>query len=143
MQLAESVLKIAAAAICVAYASSQPTDKIDAKGLQAASPPIPKRIGPVPIPPIYWPGSPENKSWVDQAIRGHQGLIDQILKLCRKAKPSDDPERCKGVLNQCRQQCTDIFVDSPDSLPGTGSNMAGRLRRCIRECMQANDCGDF
>jgi RHS repeat-associated protein len=54
-----------------------------------------------------------------------------------------EEERCKKVLKGCREKCLDQFVNDPDSLPGMGSNLQGRQRRCIRECTEAQNCFDF
>lgn len=54
-----------------------------------------------------------------------------------------EEERCKKVLKECREECLDKFVDDPDSLPGIGSDLQGRQRRCIRECAGGQNCFDF
>ena len=56
---------------------------------------------------------------------------------------NEDAERCKNVLKECREICTDIYVENPNGLPGTGSDMPGRIRRCIRECMEGQGCNNF
>jgi RHS repeat-associated protein len=38
----------------------------------------------------------------------------------------------------CTEACTDDFEHSPDLMPGEGRDMAGRLRRCINECVDKN-----
>jgi RHS repeat-associated protein len=73
-----------------AYANSSPAMKADPEGLQSPSIPIPGTPGIAPIPPVFIPGTPENRKWTDQAIGGAQGLIDQIIKLCRKFGSGDD-----------------------------------------------------
>lgn len=47
------------------------------------------------------------------------------------------------LTSVARKQCTDIYVDDPNKLPGIGSDMPGRIRRCIRECMERTGCYDF
>jgi RHS repeat-associated protein len=52
-------------------------------------------------------------------------------------------DRCKKVLENCRTICVDFYVDAPSILPGSGNDMAGRIRRCIRECMEDYGCYDY
>jgi hypothetical protein len=54
-----------------------------------------------------------------------------------------EEERCRKVLKGCREKCLDKFVNDPDSLPGVGSDLQGRQRRCIRECTEDQNCFDF
>jgi RHS repeat-associated protein len=54
-----------------------------------------------------------------------------------------ESERCREVLDNCRDICTSRYVDDPESLPGTGTNRPARMRRCIRECMAAHGCNNF
>jgi hypothetical protein len=67
-------------------------------------------------------------------------LGDIIDKIC-----SEDSEeaRCKKVLKECRQKCLDAWVDQPSSLPSWARNAPGRLRRCTRECMEAQGCFNY
>ena len=60
-----------------------------------------------------------------------------------KTKEECEEGRCKEVLESCRQKCLDIYVDNPNSLPGSGSDRTGRMRRCIRECMMGQNCNNF
>lgn len=84
-------------------------------------------------------GTQENEdiAWAIQLAL--KKLADTIYDLCTES----EEERCEKVLKDCRQKCLDIFVDDPDSLPGVGSDLQGRQRRCIRECMESESCFDF
>ncbi|HZR03992.1 MAG TPA: RHS repeat-associated core domain-containing protein [Burkholderiales bacterium] len=85
---------------------------------------------------VFVPGTPANKAF------GRS--IAQIGKAIReRCSPGDDAERCKDVLTNCRKICLDQYTRDPNGLPGTGSDYAGRQRRCIRECMETNGCYDF
>ena len=57
--------------------------------------------------------------------------------------PNDEEERCRKVSKICREKCLDLFVNNPEALPGTGRNLQSRQRRCIRDCMEDNDCYNF
>jgi hypothetical protein len=65
------------------------------------------------------------------------------LKNLFKLPPKDDPDRCKKIINMCREKCLDIYEERPDDLPGEGSDMPGRQRRCIRECAESYGCYNF
>ncbi|EDW9823871.1 RHS repeat protein [Salmonella enterica] len=56
------------------------------------------------------------------------------------AQSSGESRRCAKVKEKCHDQCADIFADTPDLLPGSGRDLAGRLRRCIRECIEDHGC---
>jgi hypothetical protein len=58
-------------------------------------------------------------------------------------KRCNDDKRCQKVLESCRNECISTYANNPDWLPGTGSDMKGRIRRCIRECMEANGCYNY
>jgi RHS repeat-associated protein len=60
-------------------------------------------------------------------------------RTCREQTPDD----CRVVAEKCRRDCTDVFVDDPNALPGSGRNFGIRLQRCIRECLDANGCGGY
>jgi RHS repeat-associated protein len=66
-------------------------------------------------------------------------LSPVVDAMCRDS----EEERCRKVLSGCREQCLDIFVEDPGSLPGVGSNSQARLRRCVRECMEGQGCFNF
>jgi RHS repeat-associated protein len=77
-----------------------------------------------PLPPYAVQGAQNGSSVGPQAGR----------------ETADEPERCRKVINQCRDRCSQTFADNPDDLPGIGPDMAGRIRWCIRECAKANGC---
>jgi RHS repeat-associated protein len=127
----DSVGKPAALTNPNVYASDNPVNRIDPLGLFDVGagvidrPMLPLEGGggggiPFPIPPfpITKPDSPACQS-------------------------NDDATRCKKVLDSCRDDCVDIYANNPDWLPGTGTDMKGRIRRCIRDCMQSNRCHDY
>jgi RHS repeat-associated protein len=68
-----------------------------------------------------------------------QELGRRVACLCN----DDYEEMCDKVVKWCRAKCTDLFVENPDALPGTGRNYQGRLRRCIRECAEQNGCSNY
>jgi RHS repeat-associated protein len=49
---------------------------------------------------------------------------------------------CTKVIANCKEECIGVYVESPNSLPGSGHDMFGRMRRCIRECARRSGC-DF
>lgn len=50
---------------------------------------------------------------------------------------------CNEVFRHCQGLCMDMYATNPDDLPGEGTDMKGRIRRCIRECMEAHGCFDY
>jgi RHS repeat-associated protein len=50
---------------------------------------------------------------------------------------------CSEQLRRCRKTCSDIYVGDKDKLPGSGPDYAWRMRRCIRECLEAHGCYNF
>jgi RHS repeat-associated protein len=126
-----------------AYANENPLSKIDPRGLAP-----PGRTGtptfPTVIPPaIAIPGSPENQSWVNSAWQQIDAALSKAGQAIHDMCMSSEDKRCQQVLKECRRKCLDIYVDDPNSLPGTGSDMQGRLRRCTRECMEGQGCHNF
>jgi len=66
-------------------------------------------------------------------------LINKGIEMCREGM--DENERCKLVLKQCREKCQGTWERGEP--PFSGSDAAGRMRRCIRECMEAAGCFNF
>ena len=120
------------------YVLGNPVSKIDPFGLQTwpgdAGPSTPWPTIPGPFD-ILQPGTVVNNQWVRS--------VNRLFKKVKDACTSENAEKCEKVLKGCRQLCTDTYVTAPGNLPGTGTDMAGRLRRCIRECMVSQGCEDF
>lgn len=77
---------------------------------------------------------------------GVGGVSVPVPAACNKPEENsckgDDKDRCKKALAECRTECTNIYVTNPNNLPGTGTDMPGRIRRCIRECLGRSGCQD-
>jgi hypothetical protein len=123
-----------------AYAKSSPTEKVDPEGQQTGIS-LP-RPGFTPLPPIFIPGTPENRKWTGQAIKSAQELIAKIQNICRRETQKDkddDGERCRKVKQSCHTQCVDYAFDHP--IGGIrGSDRPAHYRRCMRQCMKDADC---
>jgi hypothetical protein len=51
---------------------------------------------------------------------------------------------CAQIIQQCKEECIAIYVgEMPGGLPGVGLDMVGRMRRCIRECVERHGCYNF
>lgn len=50
---------------------------------------------------------------------------------------------CAAIIQQCKEECITIFAERPGDLPGVGHDMAGRYRRCVRECCERQGCYGF
>lgn len=61
----------------------------------------------------------------------------------RSGREGGDGDRCRKVVWQCQEICSDKFADDKDSLPGQGSDFPGRFRRCVRECAAAQGCYNY
>jgi len=51
---------------------------------------------------------------------------------------AEDDKRCKKVLVGCREEC---HIENNDF--GHGPDVPGKVRRCIRTCMERQNCFDF
>jgi hypothetical protein len=69
--------------------------------------------------------------------------ITQLVEGQSQAKASSKLDRCSEVINQCQNTCAEQYANDPSSLPGTGPDMFGRVRRCIRECAASQGCHNF
>jgi uncharacterized protein RhaS with RHS repeats len=120
------------------YVLGNPVSNTDPLGLQTwpgdAGPSTPRPTIPGPFD-ILQPGTQANNDFVRS--------VNRIIKKVKDACTSDNAEKCEKALKNCRQLCTDTYASGADNLPGTGSDMAGRIRRCIRECMASQGCEDF
>ncbi|HEX8615688.1 MAG TPA: RHS repeat-associated core domain-containing protein [Telluria sp.] len=73
--------------------------------------------------------------------------VSGILAACKRADKDDDKDdeseknRCKKVWESCSDGCTVRYVNG--TLPGSGHDMASRIRVCIRNCMRANGCNKY
>ncbi|MBY0279732.1 RHS repeat protein [Candidatus Binatia bacterium] len=108
-----------------AYALNDPVNLTDPRGLSAAG---------VLVPAI--------ELVIDFARIGLYGLLGGVALTCSgdNTPPSHD---CNEVISDCRAQCIDTYVKDPHSLPGSGTDSVGRIRRCIRECAEARGCHAF
>lgn len=52
------------------------------------------------------------------------------------------PEACQRALKTCRDECTSIYDNNRNNLPGSGTDYPSRYRSCLRECMTNHNCGD-
>jgi hypothetical protein len=135
----------ASGAIIYAYVGGNPVNRIDPTGQFFVLP----WIAPVIVDGVITAGEIIGGAIVGSTI---SDILDEIIAELEKKKkaeneancPSDNNDsRCKKVLESCRSQCSDVFVDDPNKLPGSGSDMFGRIRRCIRECAAKNGCNNF
>lgn len=62
-----------------------------------------------------------------------------IIAACKSDESEKD--RCAKVWKSCSDSCTDQYVNG--TLPGSGPDMASRMRLCIRNCMRANGCNKY
>jgi RHS repeat-associated protein len=121
-----------------AYVHANPLRYSDPKGLDSRAEPRPC-IG-------CWPFAPPTKrppgGWHEEEFA--KDVWDGLKNICKAIVGDTDEEaRCRPIYKGCQRGCTDIFVDDPDGLPGSGTDFAGRLRRCIRECMEAQGCFNY
>jgi RHS repeat-associated protein len=42
-----------------------------------------------------------------------------------------------AVIAECKEKCTEKYVNDPSSLPGMGTDMFGRWARCVRACAES------
>jgi RHS repeat-associated protein len=70
-------------------------------------------------------------------------LLGAVSVMLQCSGDNPPPHDCDQVRESCRAQRIDTYVRNPNDLPGSGSDYAGRIFRCIRECMQARGCYNF
>jgi RHS repeat-associated protein len=118
-----------------AYAKSTRVMKVDPNGGQIVIP----RPGPgfTPVPPRH---SKNGRSMPNAEQRDFGSFYRDYVGIPNSRMT---PEGIAKKFQKNFGRCTDIYVEDPNSLPGTGRDYAGRLRRCIRECMEANGCHGF
>jgi hypothetical protein len=54
---------------------------------------------------------------------------------------SEEEKRCKAILRGCREGCRQAWEDG--ELAGVGSDLPGRLRNCVRDCMEEHGCFNY
>lgn len=136
-----------------AYVDGNPVSNIDPDGLQVWVVPVPSGRRPPMVDPDFPPGVGPNQNpapWTRPSPSNPPGTADprpQVAippaaaanaPMCRE---SDDADRCKQRLVTCRQQCQAKWQRGDP--PFSGSDVAGRMRRCIRECSEAGGCFNF
>ena len=52
-------------------------------------------------------------------------------------------DRCAQVIAECKKTCAELYADDRSSLPGSGPDMFGRVRQCIRNCAADKECFNF
>ncbi|QNP48903.1 RHS repeat-associated core domain-containing protein [Diaphorobacter aerolatus] len=66
-------------------------------------------------------------------LTGGRGLVD----LCTNS----ESDRCKKAVETCASSCAEKYATG--TLPGSGRDIASRIRVCIRNCMRDNGCNDY
>ena len=130
-----------------AYVGGNPVSDVDPNGLQRVRPLPPLVVPPSTNPDPDRPPPPSAPNYTP--IPPSPSLMCQMFPLACAAvvipqiicKESDDADRCKQRLTTCRQQCQAKWERGDP--PFSGSDVAGRMRRCIRECMEAGGCFNF
>ncbi len=70
--------------------------------------------------------------------------IRQWLFNLLRGKPNEDAQPDRDEAYEfCRNLCTDIYENNPHQLPGEGSDMSARWRRCVRDCLKDHGYSDF
>lgn len=124
------------------YGNANPLTYTDPLGLTAI--PIP-----MPPPPASCSGSGSGSMGGSSSPVAPGGRDDRDRPDGRpdrwgdESSPPPPPPDCKKALKTCRQDCKYIYINNPNNLPGSGSDIAGRMRRCIRECMRSHGCGNY
>ncbi len=116
-----------------AYAKSAPTMKVDPEGLQAA-PSFP-RPGFTPIPPVFVPGTPENRRWTDQAIRGVKGFVNACFRQIGNTTPNKNDPECDREWDEARAICADLLGrrNPPLGITGGFRNVEDCARGLVSE----------
>ena len=62
------------------------------------------------------------------------------VKPAEPAQPGRSNEECVAVEKSCTETCN---ATPNDQLPGSGTDWLGRWRRCVRECVVAENCWNW
>jgi len=126
---------LAAGVNTYSYTDNRPIMLSDARGLDRDKVYIPTFTPP-------WVTDPDRyQEGLRELTKRIQRGIDRIKKWCKDAvENAAESARCAAILRGCQKGCVDAFAEDPESLPGVGRDYQGRLRRCIRECMEAHGC---
>lgn len=110
-----------------------PKVEITAPGPGGSLEPTKPPIGIPPLPPPVWPTDP---NWCN--------VLGILCDSPPTPPPPPTPEECRKVYDDGVSECNRIYEGSSGgALPGTGSDMPGRWRRCVREYMNARGCFNF
>ena len=121
-----------------AYVRGRPVSSIDPRGL------APPRSQPgIGVPPLFPPG-PFDDDWERARNNAGNAIEDWIGRAISTIKDwcssDSEEERCQKVYEECSEDCSKIFEDNPENLPGSGRDYGARIRRCISECVKSNGC---
>jgi RHS repeat-associated protein len=117
-----------------AYARSNPMMKIDPDGRQVALP-MPGPGIPLPLPPVFIPGSPENEQFTKNTLGG----LQKIIQLCRRSlgfgggNDNDEPDchdRYEREMQSCHKRRWKMA--HPHYFNGCLDRAADRRSQCIR-----------
>ncbi len=73
-----------------------------------------------PIPPEFWPGTPQNKLWTDQFIRGLQGLVNTYSRRSTVSGGNNDDPDCRKEREEAAIDCADAAANGWRGIYGTG-----------------------
>lgn len=132
--------------VCVnGVCSSPPPPVWKPDNPRPAPPALPDLTKPSPYLPTWnWDGItwPSRSSPPAASSRRPQAAIPPAAAagapFCRE---SNEADRCRQQLAICRQTCQAKWERGDP--PFSGSDVPGRMRRCIRECMEAAGCSNF
>jgi RHS repeat-associated protein len=117
-----------------AYARSNPMMNIDPDGKQVALP-IPGPGIPLPLPPVFIPGSPENEQFTKNTLGG----LEKLYQMCRRSLGfggggNNDDEDCHDRYEREVQNCYKRkwqMAHPPGYMNGCKERASDRLRMCI------------
>ncbi len=63
-----------------------------------------------------------------------------VVAVGSMCEDDSEEDRCRKVREECHEYCLDLFENYPESLPGSGHDLFGRMKRCKTECIKAEGC---
>jgi hypothetical protein len=89
-----------------------------------------------PLPPVYVPGTPENKQWTDQFIQGLRGLYNAFSGPPDKGGGNND-DGCDEEIRAARKICIDAYANGWRSDYAVGPyKKATKGPWTIQDCMR-------
>lgn len=114
------------------YANANPLTYTDPLGL---TPAIPAGPVPLPLPPVFIPGTPENQAFTDSTIRGINAFSDWVKSLTKSALDECE-EDCEKQYDRDMAECRaySAMTGNKYTFVACKREAERRLSKCMSDC---------